>query len=78
MTKDVPVGVVGVGLMGEAFAGRLLVGGHKVVGFDRDASRMGKLAALGATPATSVAEMARTLGAAAGRPRSRWLRRSQA
>jgi 2-hydroxy-3-oxopropionate reductase len=59
MPDSVPVGLVGVGLMGEALALRLHGAGFPVVGFDIDAARRARLAALGCAVATSVAEVAR-------------------
>jgi 3-hydroxyisobutyrate dehydrogenase-like beta-hydroxyacid dehydrogenase len=53
------VGVIGVGLMGEVFAKRLRAAGFDVIGYDVDPAKTARLAALGATPAQSVAEVAR-------------------
>ena len=53
-----PVGLVGVGLMGEALAVRLLAAGLSVLGFDIDAARTRRLAALGGEAAASAAELA--------------------
>jgi 3-hydroxyisobutyrate dehydrogenase-like beta-hydroxyacid dehydrogenase len=58
MSKNTPVGIVGVGLMGEVYARRLTAAGFAVVGFDVDAARNGRLAAIGAR-AGSLAEIAR-------------------
>ena len=47
------VGIVGLGLLGHAVAGRLLAAGHAVVGFDVILERRDALATLGGTPASS-------------------------
>lgn len=54
-----PVGLVGLGLLGEALARRLIAAGVAVVGFDVDPANMTKLAALGGVPAGSLADLAR-------------------
>jgi len=54
-----PVGLVGIGLLGQAFAHRLLGAGFEVLGFDVDAGKTAKLAELGGRPAASVADLAR-------------------
>ena len=54
-----PVGLIGIGLLGQAFAYRLLSAGFEVVGFDVDAGKAAKLAELGGRPAASVADLAR-------------------
>jgi 3-hydroxyisobutyrate dehydrogenase-like beta-hydroxyacid dehydrogenase len=54
-----PVGLVGVGLMGEALAVRLTGAGLPVLGFDIDAARTARLAALGGEAAASAADLAR-------------------
>jgi 2-hydroxy-3-oxopropionate reductase len=54
-----PVGLVGVGLMGEALATRLLAAGRCVVGFDIDPARTARLAGLGGEAAASAADLAR-------------------
>lgn len=54
-----PAGLVGVGLMGEALALRLVGAGLTVVGFDIEPARTARLAELGGRPAASVAELAR-------------------
>jgi 3-hydroxyisobutyrate dehydrogenase-like beta-hydroxyacid dehydrogenase len=54
-----PIGLVGVGLMGTAFAHRLRGAGLPVVGFDLDAARLDRLAAIGGERTTSIAEVAR-------------------
>ena len=59
MAAPEPVGLIGIGLLGQAFAHRLLGAGFEVVGFDVDASKTAKLAELGGRPAASVADLAR-------------------
>src|SRR5438132_6746332 len=54
-----PIGLVGVGLMGTAFAHRLRGAGLPVVGFDIDPARREALAAIGGEKAASIAEVAR-------------------
>jgi 3-hydroxyisobutyrate dehydrogenase-like beta-hydroxyacid dehydrogenase len=58
MSADAPVGVVGLGLMGTAFAARLMEAGQAVVGFDIDRSRCDALTAMGGKSTASVREMA--------------------
>ncbi len=53
------VGIVGVGLMGQAFAHHLLQAGFEVQGFDVDAKRMDELAGRGGIPVGSPAAAAR-------------------
>lgn len=53
------VGMVGVGLMGHAFASNLIAAGFEVQGFDPVEERMTALAALGGTPVGSPAAAAR-------------------
>ncbi len=53
------VGVVGLGLLGQAFASRLLGAGFEVVGFDIDRAKNIKLAEGGGHPADSVGDLAR-------------------
>jgi 3-hydroxyisobutyrate dehydrogenase-like beta-hydroxyacid dehydrogenase len=52
------VGLVGLGLLGEALARRLLAAGFAVTGFDLDPARNARLAELGGRPAISVAAVA--------------------
>ena len=52
------VGLIGIGLMGEAFARRLIGAGIAVVGYDVDPARTAHLATLGGQPAASIAEAA--------------------
>jgi 3-hydroxyisobutyrate dehydrogenase-like beta-hydroxyacid dehydrogenase len=48
-----------VGLLGEALAHRLVGAGRNVLGFDIDAAKTARLAALGGTAAASIADVAR-------------------
>jgi putative dehydrogenase len=54
-----PVGVIGIGLLGQAFVHRLRGAGFEIMGFDVDAAKNAKLAELGGRPAASVADLAR-------------------
>ena len=58
MAAATPVGLIGVGLMGEVYARRLLAAGFAVVGFDVDPAKNERLAQLGAR-AGSLADIAR-------------------
>jgi 3-hydroxyisobutyrate dehydrogenase-like beta-hydroxyacid dehydrogenase len=58
-SSRVPIGLVGVGLMGMAFAHRLRGAGLPVVGFDVDPARLDALTAIGGEKAASVAEVVR-------------------
>lgn len=53
------VGVVGLGIMGSAYARNLLAAGHEVSGHDVMTERMATLEALGGDPAATNAEVAR-------------------
>ena len=59
MPAETPVGLIGVGLMGEVYARRLLAAGFAVIGYDIDAAKAEALAALGGR-AGSLAEIAQT------------------
>jgi 3-hydroxyisobutyrate dehydrogenase-like beta-hydroxyacid dehydrogenase len=59
MPEPTPVGLIGVGLLGQALAHRLRAAGFEVVGFDLDAAKSAKLAELGGCPAGSIADLAR-------------------
>ena len=52
------VGVVGLGLMGEVLAGRLMAAGFGVKGYDIDPAKNARLVARGGTAAASPAEVA--------------------
>jgi 3-hydroxyisobutyrate dehydrogenase-like beta-hydroxyacid dehydrogenase len=54
-----PIGLVGVGLMGMAYAHRLRGAGLPVVGFDVDSARLEALAAIGGEKAASVDDVVR-------------------
>src|SRR5262245_42606923 len=58
-TSRHPVGLIGVGLMGTAFAHRLRGVGLPVVGFDVDPARLDAIAAIGGEKAASVGEVVR-------------------
>ena len=58
MPDTQPVGLIGIGLMGEAFAQRLLGAGLGVIGYDIDPAKTARLATLGAQPAASIADVA--------------------
>jgi 3-hydroxyisobutyrate dehydrogenase-like beta-hydroxyacid dehydrogenase len=57
MASRTPVGVIGVGLMGEVYARRLVAAGFTVIGFDIDPTKSARLANLGAQAGT-LAEIA--------------------
>ncbi len=52
MSSRTPVGVIGVGLMGEVYARRLVAAGFTVIGFDVDPAKNAHLANLGAQAGT--------------------------
>ena len=54
MSADAPIGVIGLGLMGAAFAARLIDAGQAAVGFDIDRSRCDALKAIGGEVGGSV------------------------
>jgi 3-hydroxyisobutyrate dehydrogenase-like beta-hydroxyacid dehydrogenase len=54
------VGVVGLGLLGSAVAGRLLAAGHAVVGYDVLDDRLAALVAAGGIPVRSASQVAST------------------
>jgi 3-hydroxyisobutyrate dehydrogenase-like beta-hydroxyacid dehydrogenase len=58
MTAHKPVGVIGLGLMGEVYTRRLVAAGFAVIGFDVDAAKSERLVQLGAR-AGSLADIAR-------------------
>ena len=53
------IGVIGLGLMGEVLAGRLMAAGFGVLGYDIDPAKNARLAARGGQAAASPAEVAR-------------------
>jgi len=58
MADNLPVAIIGLGLMGEVYARRLLDAGIAVTGFDVDPARRARLAEIGGRPAGSIAELA--------------------
>jgi 3-hydroxyisobutyrate dehydrogenase-like beta-hydroxyacid dehydrogenase len=56
--KHVPVGIIGLGLMGEVYARRLMAAGFSVIGFDIDPVKNQRLGQIGGR-AGSLAEIAR-------------------
>jgi putative dehydrogenase len=58
MSKHVPVGIIGLGLMGEVYARRLMAAGFSVIGFDIDRAKNQRLAQIGGR-AGSPADVAR-------------------
>jgi 3-hydroxyisobutyrate dehydrogenase-like beta-hydroxyacid dehydrogenase len=59
MPNRTAVGLVGIGLLGQALAHRLRSAGFEVVGFDVDPAKTARLAQLGGAPAVSTADLAR-------------------
>jgi len=59
MSFEPPVGVIGIGLMGEVFARRLIAAGFSVVGYDVEPAKTGRLEEFGAHAAASIADVAR-------------------
>jgi 3-hydroxyisobutyrate dehydrogenase-like beta-hydroxyacid dehydrogenase len=53
-----PVAIVGLGLMGEVYARRLIDAGIPVIGFDIDAARRARLAEIGGRAVGSIADLA--------------------
>jgi 3-hydroxyisobutyrate dehydrogenase-like beta-hydroxyacid dehydrogenase len=58
MNKHVPGGIIGLGLMGEVYARRLMAAGFSVIGFDVDPAKNQRLAQIGGR-AGSLADIAR-------------------
>jgi len=58
LADNSPVAIIGLGLMGEVYARRLLDAGIPVTGFDVDAARRARLAEIGGRPANSITELA--------------------
>ncbi|MGC1683979.1 MAG: decarboxylating 6-phosphogluconate dehydrogenase [Candidatus Acidiferrales bacterium] len=63
------LGMIGLGKMGGYMTERLIKGGHRVVGFDRDAATVQKIAEKGAQSANSLETLVSQLKA----PRAIWL-----
>jgi 3-hydroxyisobutyrate dehydrogenase-like beta-hydroxyacid dehydrogenase len=59
MTNHMAVGLIGIGLLGQALAHRLRTAGFEVMGFDIDPAKNASLAELGGRPAASIADLAR-------------------
>src|SRR3974390_1647060 len=57
--NDSPVAVIGLGLMGEVYARRLLDARIPVIGYDIDPSKRDRLAAIGGRSVDSIAELAK-------------------
>jgi 3-hydroxyisobutyrate dehydrogenase-like beta-hydroxyacid dehydrogenase len=58
MSKRKSVGLIGIGLLGQALARRLLAADFSVVGFDVDTAKHTRLTELGGQAAASIAEVA--------------------
>lgn len=58
MPPPTPVGLIGIGLMGEVYARRLMAAGFAVIGFDVDAAKTENIAQLGGRAGT-LADIAR-------------------
>jgi len=54
-----PIAIIGLGLMGEVYAQRLLDAGIPVTGFDVDPTRRARLAEIGGKPAGTIEELAK-------------------
>jgi 3-hydroxyisobutyrate dehydrogenase-like beta-hydroxyacid dehydrogenase len=54
-----PVAIIGLGLMGEVYAQRLIEANIPVTGFDIDPARRARLAEIGGNPAASIAGLAK-------------------
>ncbi|MGB6431594.1 MAG: decarboxylating 6-phosphogluconate dehydrogenase [Candidatus Acidiferrales bacterium] len=63
------IGMVGLGKMGANMVERLVRGGHRAVGYDRDAAAVAKVVAVGGGGASSLADLASKLKA----PRTIWI-----
>src|SRR5216683_5342568 len=64
------LGMVGLGRMGANMVERLVRGGHRMVGYDRDAGAVARVTASGAGGADSLANLA---GKLSGKPRAIWI-----
>jgi 3-hydroxyisobutyrate dehydrogenase-like beta-hydroxyacid dehydrogenase len=56
--NDRPVAIVGLGLMGEVYAQRLIAAGMAVTGYDIEPMRRARLAEIGGRPANTIVELA--------------------
>jgi len=63
------LGMVGLGRMGANMVERLVLGGHRVAGYDRDAGAVARVVSAGAQGADSLANLAGKLGT----PRAIWI-----
>src|SRR6267378_4010579 len=63
------LGMVGLGRMGANMVERLVRGGHRLVGYDRDAAAVARVVSAGAEGADSLANLAGKLA----RPRAIWI-----
>jgi 6-phosphogluconate dehydrogenase len=61
--------LIGLGKMGANMAERLVRGGHRVVGFDKDSAAVARVAGVGAVSAESLAGVAQKLS----KPRAVWI-----
>ncbi|HEY4139801.1 MAG TPA: NAD(P)-dependent oxidoreductase [Pseudolabrys sp.] len=59
MTKP-PIAIIGLGLMGEVYAKRLIDRDFTVTGYDVDPARRARLKEIGGTPADTIGELARS------------------
>src|ERR1700688_885604 len=66
---ELELGMVGLGRMGANMVERLVRGGHRVVGYDRDAGAVGRVTAAGAGGADSLENLAGKLA----KPRAIWI-----
>ena len=56
--RQSPIAIVGLGLMGEVYAQRLIDAGYPIIGYDTDAARRARLDAIGGKSVASIAELA--------------------
>ena len=68
--QDMELGMVGLGRMGANMVERLIRGGHRLVGYDRDAAAVGRVTAEGAGGADSLAALVAKLQQ---KPRAIWI-----
>ncbi len=64
------LGMVGLGRMGANMCERLVRGGHRIVGFDRDAGAVARVTSAGGGGADSLETLA---GKLEGKPRAIWI-----
>jgi 3-hydroxyisobutyrate dehydrogenase-like beta-hydroxyacid dehydrogenase len=58
--NDSPIAIIGLGLMGEVYAQRLIDAGFAVTGFDVNPARRARLEEIGGKPADTIAELAKS------------------